>query len=474
MYKGVLNCKVNRYLREKLAIMLGKTKPQNQRDLFNPLLIDFIDMNHELVLLCNEMDWAYFEKEFDSYYSNTGKPSMPIRLMVGSLMLKRIYNLGDETLVKTWEMNPYMQYFCGQSKFEHTFPCDPSDFTHFRKRIGVEGIEKIFAYSVSLHGTSAKDKMVLSDTTVQENNTTFPTDAKLAKKIIDKCNGIAKEAGVNQRQTYVRISKQLLRDSYNSKHPKRRKKAKKSRSKLKTLAGRMIRELKRKLPQDRLDQLEEELNLYEQVLTQKRGDKNKIYSLHKPFTSCIAKGKAHKQYEFGNKIGLLTSSKELIITAIKSFDGNPHDSKTIAPLLEQAQSNNNYVPQEVVYDRGGKGVKKIGNTIISTPDYRPLKRDSQYQKKKKRKKFRRRAAIEPVIGHLKTDFRMGQNYLHGKDAPQINAFLAAAGWNLKKLMTKLKNDIKNYFFLFFDRHRLFSTCCLVPHTQSIIRFNFCY
>jgi len=454
--------------------MLGKTKPQNQRDIFTPLLIDFIDMNHELVLLTNKMDWTYFEKEFDSYYSNTGKPSMPIRLMVGCLMLKRIYNLGDETLVKAWEMNPYMQYFCGQSKFEHTFPCDPSDFVHFRKRIGVQGIEKIFAYTVSLHGKSAKDKMVLSDTTVQENNTTFPTDAKLAKKIIDKCNGIAKDAGIDQRQTYVRISKQLLRDSYNSKHPKRRKKAKKARSKLKTLAGRMIRELERKLPQDRLDQIEEELNLYGQVLTQKRGDKNKIYSLHKPFTSCIAKGKAHKQYEFGNKVGLLTSAKELIITAIKSFEGNPHDSKTIAPLLEQAQSNNNYVPQEVIYDRGGKGVKKIGNTIISTPDYRPLKRDSQYQKKKKRKKFRRRAAIEPVIGHLKTDFRMGQNYLHGKDAPQINAFLAAAGWNLKKLMAKLKNEIKNYFFLFLNRPRLFSTCYLTTNTQSITRFNFCY
>ena len=261
----------------------------------------------------------------------------------------------------------------------------------------------------------------MSDTTVQENNTTFPTDAKLAKKIIDKCNGIAKEAGIVQRQTYVRKSKQLLRDSYNSQHPKRRKKAKRSIAKLKTIAGRLIRELERKLSESELQRLDETLALYRKVLSQKRGDKSKIYSLHKPFTCCIAKGKAHKQYEFGNKVGLITTSKELIITAIKSFAGNPHDSKTIEPLLEQAAINNNYIPQEVIYDRGGKGVKQIGNTKISTPDYRPLKRDSAYQKKKKRKKFRRRAAIEPVIGHLKTNFRMGQNYLHGNNSPQINA-----------------------------------------------------
>ena len=337
----------------------------------------------------------------------------------------------------------------GEPKFEYSFPCDPSDFVHFRKRIGEPGIEKIFGHTVSLHGKSAKEKVVLSDTTVQENNTTFPTDAKLAKKIIDKCNGIAKEQGVEQRQTYVRKSKQLVRDSYNSKHPKRRKKAKRSIAKLKTIAGRLIRELERKLPQETLQQMEEELSLYRKVLSQKRGDKNKVYSLHKPFTSCVAKGKAHKQYEFGNKVGLITTSKEMIITAIKSFTGNPHDSKTIEPLLEQAKTNNNYTPQEVIYDRGGKGIKQIGETKISTPDYRPLKRDNAYQRKKKRKKFRRRAAIEPVIGHLKANFRMEQNYLHGSKSPQINAFLAAAGWNLKKLMAKLQKELKKCLFFFY-------------------------
>lgn len=434
--------------------MIGKTDNKNQRDLFRPMLLDFIDNRHELVLLSDKIDWNYFEKELSRYYSTKGRPSMPIRLMVGCLILKRIYNLGDETLAKAWEMNPYMQYFCGVTHFEHKFPCDPSDFVHFRKRIGEEGVAKIFAYSVHIHGEKAHEKQVLSDTTVQENNTTFPTDAKLAKKIIDKCNAIAESTGIKQRQSYVRTSKQLLRETHNPKHPKRAKRARKANKKLKIIAGRLIRELKRKLSEELLENYyREELEFYERIINQKSKDKNKIYSIHKPFTSCIAKGKAHKQYEFGNKVGLTTTIKTLIITAIKAFDGNPHDSKTIEPLLEQVKQNGLPVPKEVIYDRGGKGQKQIQGTIISTPDNRPLKRDTEYQRKKKRKKFRRRAAIEPVIGHLKTDFRMGQNYLHGTDSPQINAFLAATGWNLKKMMLLLKEEafsVLNFFVQFFN------------------------
>jgi len=427
--------------------MLGKTKDQRQRNLFNPMLVDFIDMKHELVLLAGKIDWQYFEKEFATLYSNVGKKSMPVRLMVGSLILKRLYNLGDETLVKEWEMNPYMQYFCGESTFKHKFPCDPSDFVHFRKRIGEEGIEKIFIHSVEIHGKEAQGKMVLSDTTVQENNVTFPTDAKLAKKIIDRCNKLAEKEGIKQRQNYKRVSKQYLRDTYNSQHPKRRKKAKHAQRRLVTIAGRLLRELERQMEGAVYQKYKEEFELYHRVLNQKREDKNKIYSLHKPFTSCIAKGKAHKQYEFGNKTGLMINPKKLIILGVRTFQGNPHDSKTIEPLLNQMEENLGYKPEEVVYDRGGRGSKQINGIKISIPG-RPLKRDSAYQKRKKRNKFRRRAAIEPVIGHLKQYFRMGQNYLNGENSPQINALLGAAGWNFKKMMEKLKAEIKFWIFQF--------------------------
>lgn len=430
--------------------MVGKSSSQIQQNIFSPLLKEFINLGHELALLSDKIDWNYFEKEFSVYYSSTGKPSMPIRLMVGSLMLKRIYNLGDETLCEAWIRDPYMQYFCGMAHFEHRFPCDPSDFVHFRKRIGKQGVEKIFAYSVLLHGSSAKEKVTLSDTTVAENNTTFPTDAKLAKKIIDKCNAIAQKSGIVQRQTYTKTAKQLVRDTHNSTHPKRRKKAKKSGKKLKTIAGRLLRELERKLPDSLLTEYQEKFDLYYRVLSQKQTDKNKIYSLHKDFTACIAKGKAHKQYEFGNKVGLITTYKSLVITSIMAFEGNPHDSKTIEPLLSQMKTNINFTPKEVIYDRGGKGQKQIGATKISTPDFKPLKRDTDNQKRNKRKKFRRRAAIEPVIGHLKSDFRMAQNYLSGADSSQINAFLAATGWNLKKMMKQLKIESKYFVIQFLE------------------------
>lgn len=425
--------------------MIGSSPVKSQRDLFLPLLSDFIDMRHELVLLGNAIDWGYFDSEFAPLYSDTGQPAMPIRFMVGCLMLKRIYNLGDETLPGAWVSNPYMQYFCGEAHFQHQFRCDPSDFVHFRKRIGHRGVEKIFAHSVALHGSRALCKVVNSDTTVQENYTTFPTDAKLAKRVIDGCKRIADAEGMDQRQSYARVSKQLLRESYNANHPRRRKKAGKARRKLRTLAGRVIRELERKLPDSALERHASWIELASRVITQQRHDKDKVYSLHKSYTCCIAKGKAAKPYEFGNKVGLMTHPTKKVILAIEAFDGNPHDSTTIAPLLEQMERTLQHTPQEVVYDRGGKGRAQIDGVTITTPN-KPKANEPESQRRAKRRKFRRRSGIEAIIGHLKTDHRLGQNYLHGQQSPQINAMLAAAGWNLKKWMQQASKKIKNAIF----------------------------
>ena len=423
--------------------MLGKS-PQPQTNLFLPHLSSFIDMNHELVLLAHQINWKYFEDSFKLHYSNVGQPSVPIRMMVGCLMLKQLYNLGDETLTEAWIQNPYMQYFCGYIHFTHKFPFDPSDFVHFRKRIGEEGIEKIFAYSVELHGKDAESASYLSDTTVQGNNTTHPTDAKLAKQIIDACNRIANKEEIKQRQNYIRKSKEYLRNCYNSQHPKRAKKAKKSIKKLRVIAGRLVRELERKLEKNVLVNYLEDLELYKKVLAQTRYTKNKIYSLCKPFTTCIAKGKAGKKYEFGNKIGLLVHPENLIVVGVEAYEGNPNDGKTIEPLLNQYEKNFQRLPKEIVYDRGAAGQKNIKGVEISTPS-KPKKTDTLYQKRKKRAKFRRRAAIEPVIGHLKVQFRMERNYLHGKTSPKVNAMLTATAWNLKKWMKKAKEEVANSF-----------------------------
>ena len=439
--------------------MLGKN-PEKKPELFRPMLVDFIDHEHELVLLSEKIDWNYFEKEFSPLYSKTGNPSHPIRFMVGCLLLKHLYNLGDETLASAWIMNPYMQHFCGRVFFEHQFPCDPSNFVHFRKRIGEKGIEKIFSYSVRMHDAkTSTSNFVLSDTTVQENNTTFPTDAKLCKKVIDYCNKIAENEGIKQRQRYTKVSKQLVRNTYNGKHPKRAKLARKSQRQLKTIAMRLIRELERNFTAEQQEFYRESMELYTKAVTQKRNDTDKVYSLHKPFTRCIAKGKAHKQYEFGNKVGLVTTSNKgkKIILGIKAFLQTPYDGHTIEPLLEQMETGGQQLPKELVYDRGGKGKSEIKGVKISIPGV-PRKTDTAYQKHTKRKKFRTRAAIEPIIGHLKTDFRLAQNYFLGETGPQINALLSATAWNMKKMMEILKEKIFFYFLnlirLLFNRNIL--------------------
>ena len=443
-----------------LQIMIGKLPESSQRDLFRPRLEDFINMNQELVLLSKKIDWSYFEKEFSKYYSDKGAPSVPIRLMVGCLLLKHLYNLGDERIPEFWVRDVYFQYFCGGVYFEHKFPFDPSDFVHFRNRVGEEGISKIFAYSVHLHGVEVakKSRFVLSDTTVQGNNTTFPTDAKLCKKVIDKCNQIARKEDIAQRQRYTRESKQLVRDTYNGKHPKRTKKARKANRRLKTIANTQIRELERKMSETQLKRYERDLEIYKRAVNQQRNDANKIYSLHKPFTRCIAKGKAHRQYEFGNKVGLITTSSKgkKIITAIKAFLDNPFDGHTIEPLLDQMEGNKLQLPKELAYDRGGKGKAQIRGVKIITPD-KPKQSATNYQKQQKRKKCRARAAIEPIIGHLKSDFRMEQNYLLGEKGIQINAFMAATAWNLKKMMEKLKKEFLRLILkIFFQQDFYFA------------------
>ena len=289
--------------------------------------------------------------------------------------------------------------------------------------------------TVMLHKGAEKEKEVQVDSTAQEKNITFPTDAKLRKKVIDNCNKIAKKEGVRQRQSYKRVSKKLLRASYFGHHPERRKKAVAARKKLATIAGRLIRELERKLPEGKLQGYRKELEPYKKAIAQKKGDRDKIYSLHEPQVGCIAKGKSHKKYEFGSKVVLVRGAKTGVITAASNFQGNPHDSKTLGDTLEQSlrirAMASGKSPETAVTDRGFRGKKKVGDTQVAIPDTN-AKGKTDYQKRKARKRFRARAAIEPVIGHIKHDHRMIRNFLKGCIGDENNPLLAAIGFNLKK------------------------------------------
>jgi len=427
--------------------MRSKEGPKSQLNFLSPTLSEQLNPKHKLYLLADEIDWVYFDDEFAGYYSDQGRPAHPIRLMVSLLILKALYNLSDEELVEEqWEMNTYFQYFSGKQSQQWGQPCAASDLVHFRKRIGKSGIEKVFKHSIVLHGKDAQDKDVSIDTTVQEKNITFPTDAKLHKKIADKCVEIARKEGISLRRSYVRTTKKLMRDTYNPTHPKRKKKAASSQRKLKTIAGRLVRELNKKLPKGAYI---EELALFSKVLSQTRYSQNKIYSLHEPGVYCISKGKAHKKYEFGCKASVVLTQNTGLIVGAMTFANNIYDGHSLDAVIQQTEQLTGRKPQTATVDRGYQGKKLVGHTQIIRPS-KPLKRDSEYQKRKKRKHCRRRAAIEPIIGHLKSDHRVMRNYLKGSLGDEINFLMAACAFNLKKLMKKLENQaltlLKNVYY----------------------------
>lgn len=423
--------------------MCCKNKPQNQLNFLAPTLREQLNPKHALYLLAHEIDWDYFDTEFAKFYSDKGRPAHPIRLMTSLLILKSIYNLSDERLVEEhWEMNVYFQYFGGAAMQRWGQPCAASDLVHFRQRIGEAGVEKILKHSIDKHGKDGRDKHVSVDSTPQEKNITYPTDSKLAKKIIDRCVKKARKSEITLRRSYKRTSKQLLRDTYNGTHPKRRKKANAAKRKLKTIAGRLVRELERKLP--RGDYVKE-LELYKKVLAQERNSKHKIYSLHEPEVYCMSKGKAHKKYEYGCKASVVLTQNTGIIVGAMTFKTNVYDGHTLEPVLNQVERLTSNPPKTVTVDRGYKGKQNIGSTKIQMPKP-PLKKDTAYQKRKKRKHHRRRAAIEPIISHLKHDHRAARNFLKGQIGDSVNFMMAAAGFNFKKLMKKLKDYSLWHFF----------------------------
>lgn len=418
--------------------MLKRTS--NQLSLFSSLE-DMLNHNHPLYRLANKINWRRFEDSFSPLYCRTnGRPAHPIRLMCGLLILKHVRNISDESVVLQWSENAYYQYFCGQLEFLPKEPCEASDLVHFRNRIGEQGIEIILAESIRVNtDNDDEDHFVTAfiDSTVQDKNITYPTDAKLHKKIIKRVLKIVREKRLPLRQSYRRTLKKISPDQRFRNHPKNHKKAVKADRSLRTIAGRLIREPDRNLPDKR--GYEKMFELFYKILSQKRNSPDKIYSLHEPEVQCISKGKEHKKYEFGNKASFIRSFSGIILAAV-SFR-NEYDGHTVEATLQQMERMTGRCIDNLAGDRGYRGIKQVGTTKILIPES-PKHKDGYYQKKKKHKLFCKRAGIEPTIGHLKSDYRLSRNFYKGVKGDAINIMLAAAAYNFKRAMRVLLWIIK--------------------------------
>jgi transposase, IS5 family len=417
-------------------------------DLFRQELVNLVDLRHALCVLAGKIDWAACERQFGGLYAaGTGRPGHPIRLMVGLQLLKYIRDISDEQVVAAWPENPYWQYFCGEQYFRHDLPIDPSLMTGFRHRIGADGCEFILGLTVQT-GLATKTIAAASlavvnvDTTVQDKAVAFPTDARLLNKARIAVVKLATQCGITLRQPYTFKGQEAFFLSARYAHARQFNRAAKQTKTLRTMLGRVLRDTQRKaermelMPKarTRLDKLLAIANrIHSQPRVRTENDPPKIYSVHAPEVECIAKGKAHKQYEFGVKVGLVTTNKESFVLAATSLAGNPYDGHTLKECLDQAKRTSGVAAKEVFVDKGYKGHGCTSDTckVFISGAKRGVTPSIH-------KRLKRRNAIEPVIGHMKSDGRLARNFLKGSHGDAINALLCAAAHNLRKILNKLR------------------------------------
>ncbi len=419
--------------------------PKSELELFQSHLDQILDHAQPLYKLSHQIEWKVFEDEFGAFYSpSKGRPGLPIRLMVGLHYLKHTFDESDESVLERFLENPYWQYFCGCEYFQHKLPLDDTSLVKFRNRIGPKGLEKLFAETIevakrqNLIERGHLDK-VNADTTVQEKAIAFPTDARLYQKMRLRLVREADKRGIKLRQSYPRLGKKALARQGRYSHARQGKRAARETRRLKTYLGRVMRDLKRKAPEGDAE-LARLLALAERIHTQQRHDKKKVYSVHAPEVECIAKGKVHKKYEFGNKVGVVTTSKDNWIVGVEAY-GNPYDGHTLKGAIEQVKRLTGWTPKEAFCDMGYRGHDVEETTKVHLVGRRKIKLSRSL-----RKWFKRRAAIEPIIGHLKSDHRMNRNHYKGVVGDAINATLSATGFNLRKLLAFFLRWILEAFY----------------------------
>jgi len=420
---------------------MAKPRDERQKDLFRPPLDRIIDLAHPLARLAGQIDWEFIERRLGSVYrGGPGQPPLPIRLIAGLMILKHMHSLSDEVLCARWLENPYYQFLCGEQVFRHDLPFDRSSLTRWRQRLGEEQLSALLQESLSVaHKTGAiatKDlERVAVDTTVQPKAVAHPTDARLLHKAIEKLVDLAQRADVPLRQSYLRVAKRAAIMVGRYTHAHQFKRARRQLKFLRTRLGRVIRDIRRKIAgRPELEaRFEPLLSLAMRVRFQDHRQRGqKVYSLHAPEVECIGKGKARAPYEFGCKVSVATpvtkpKGGQFVLHA-KVLHGNPFDGHTLGPMVADMESLTGVEARRIHVDKGYRGHNHPNRFRVW------ISGQTRRVTRTIRREMRRRAAVEPVIGHLKAEHRMGRNHLKGRDGDRLNALLAAVGYNFHLLL----------------------------------------
>jgi IS5 family transposase len=439
-------------------------------DFFRARLDQMIDLRHPLAVLANRMPWTQIEFALAPAFarknrhgqavasrdlfgtslqiagagiSTAGRPRLPIRLMAALLYLKHAFNLSDEELVARWSENVVWQYFSGQDYYTPELPCDATQIGRFRSAIGEAGVEELLKATIDTAVQTkavrpAEFERIIVDSTVQEKAIAHPVDSRLLDIARAKVVQAARQAGIALKQTFSKEGKALRRKAGGYAHAKQFRRLRRTVKRQRTILGIVLREVQRKLPEatslcgTTLSRLNTLLERAERIRTQQPKDKNKLYALHAPEAECIGKGKARKPFEFGVKASIALTHKSGLIVGTRTFPGNPYDGHILSAQLEQTGillEDVGRTPKEVVVDLGYRGVDRDNPEveIIHRGRYKSLTAQQ-------RRWLKRRQAVEPAIGHLKSDHRMDRCWLQGQLGDAIHAVLCATGYNLRWLL----------------------------------------
>ena len=409
---------------------MSQPRDDRQKDLLRPALDEIIDLGHPLARLSGEIDWGFLDRRFASVcQAGPGQPGLPTRLVAGLFILKHMHNLSDEALCARWLENPYYQFFCELS-FCHKLPFERSSLTRWRQRLGEE---QLVAHKTGAIETRDLERVVM-DTTVQPKAIAHPTDARLMHRALEKLVRLARQGGVPLRQSYVRVAKRAAIMIARYTHAHQFKRMRRELKFLRIRLGRVIRDIRRKIAgrPDLRARFNSLLDLATKVSIQDHRQRGpKIYSLHAPEVECIGKGKARAPYEFGCKVSVatpVTSPKggQFVLHA-KALHGNPFDGHTLGPMVADLEKLTGVQARRIHVDKGYRGHNANKLRVWISGQVRRTTASL-------RREMKRRAAVEPVIGHIKAEHRMDRNYLKGREGDRINAVLAAAGYNFSLLI----------------------------------------